>query len=147
MSLYDKVYKILRYEYIPSNNYFKLNNINKLIHSTKLKSNKQTAPYYSERVKELYDQKYDIIDEISCFTFYNNLKDRDSYDLHGIYNYQVDSFLDAIFDYNISNNQNSFIIITGNGNSIKPKTLKYLNYFNVNYKVNKGLINILSFKV
>ena len=145
MSLYDKVYKILRCEYIPSNNYDKLNNINKLIHSTKLKSNKQTAPYYSERVKELYEEKYYIIDEISCFTFYSNLKDRETYDLHGIYGYQVNDFLDAIFDYNISNNQNKFNIITGNGNVIKPKTIKYLKYFSVNFEINNGVIKINKF--
>lgn len=145
MDLYDKVLKILKYEYTPINNYTKLDDINKLIHSTKLKSNKLTAPYYSERVKELYEKKYIIIDDISCYEFYCNLKDRLNYDLHGIYGYQVDQFLDAIFDYNISVNQYKFNIITGNGNVIKPKAIKYLKYFSVNFEVNKGVIKINSF--
>ena len=145
MSLYDKVYKILKGEYVPSNNYVKLNNINKLIHSTKLKSNKQTAPYYSERIKELYDEKYNIIDEISCYEFYRNLKDNENYDLHGIYGYQVNDFLDAIFEFNILNNQRKFNIITGNGNVIKPKTIKYLNYFSVNFEIKNGVIKINKF--
>lgn len=145
MDLYDKVFKILKNEYVPFNYYSKLNNINKLIHSTKLKSNKLTAPYYSDRVSELYQIKYNIIDEISCFEFYYNLKDKNNYDLHGIYGYQVNTFLDAIFDYNIFINQKSFNIITGNGNVIKPKTIKYLKLFKVKFNVNSGVIKIVSY--
>ena len=145
MDLYYKVIKILKYEYTPINNYTKLYDINKLIHNTKLKSNKITALYYSEKVKELYIKKYTIIDDISCYQFYCNLKDRYNYDLHGIYGYQVDRFLDAIFDYNISVNQNKFNLITGNGNVIKPKTIKYLKYFSINFEINNGVIKINRF--
>ena len=145
MSLYDKVYKILIGKYIPSNNYIKLNNINKLIHSTKLKCNKQTYTYYSEKIKELFEEKYNIIDEISCYEFYSNLKNNEIYDLHGIYGYQVDDFLDAIFDYNIFNKKFKFNIITGNGNVIKPKTIKYLKFFDINFEVSNGIIKINKF--
>ena len=145
MCLYDKVYNILNYKYIPSDNYYKLNQINNQIHSAKIKSNKLTASYYSERIKELYAKKYSIINEISCFKFYSNLNDRYTYDLHGIHGYQVDAFLDAIFDYNYIINQSKFNLITGKGNVIKLKTLKYLKYFNINFINLDGFFKIINF--
>ena len=147
MELYEKVFKILNNELIPQDKYNCLYDINNLIHSTKLKSTKITSCYYSDVLKELYSKKQNIIDDISCYRFYNNIKNNYEYDLHGIYSNQVNSFLDAIFDYNILIKRFKFKIITGNGNVLKPKVIKYLNYYKVQFNIYKGVINVKDFEI
>lgn len=143
MDLYSKVYNILDSKLIPNECSNKLLEINNKIISNRIKINKLTAPYYIEENDKLYKLKNDIIDDISCYNFYSNNEKLNSYDLHGIYGHQVESFLDAIFDYNIENNNVIFKIITGKGSVIKPKVIKYLKFYNVKYKVLDGLIEIM----
>lgn len=149
MSLYDKVLNILEKKLIPEDVVNRLNANSTMINHARQKINKQTAPYYVERIEELYIERNVILEDMSCYNFYENTKCIDSesiYDLHGIYGNQVDSFLDAIFDYNISINNNCFRIITGNGNVLKQKAIKYLKSFNVIFKVeNNGTLKIQSF--
>ena len=149
MSLYDKVLNILEKKIIPENVENRLNANTTMINHAKQKINKQTAPYYIERIEELYMERKVILEDISCYNFYLNTKGIDSegiYDLHGIYGDQVNSFLDAIFDYNISLNSFCFKIITGNGHVLKQKVIKYLKLFNVTFKIeNNGMLKIQSF--
>lgn len=143
MDLYSKVYNILDNKLIPNECSNKLLEINNKIISNRLKINKLTASYYIEENDKLFKLKEDIIDDISCYNFYSNNEKLNSYDLHGIYGNQVDSFLDAIFDYNSERNNSNFKIITGNGHVIKPKVIKYLRFYNVKYKVLEGIIEVI----
>ena len=146
MDLYEKIYLILNEKLIPQSRYKDLEELYKTINNTKNKITNMTSQYYIEKLYEYNRLKYSIIDDNIAYEFYLKNKGTNKFDLHGIYGYQVDSILDAIFDYCILKNIISFNLITGSGKIVKPKTLKYLKYFNVRYKIeNNGLIEIISY--
>jgi len=150
MSLYEKIYSILDGTLRPKDRSKDLENLHKTINITKNKINNITSQYYSEKINEINKIKDKIKDDISCYKFYinniNNINNGNIYDLHGIHGYQVNYILDAIFDYHIEKNIYMFSLITGNGKVIKPKTIKYLKYFDVKYRMkNEGLIEIISY--
>ena len=144
MELYDKIYLILIGKNIPKEKYMELNNINKTIHTIKNKINKINSAYYTDEIKKLELKKYEFIDDNTAFEFYLKNKNQNNYfDLHGLFGYQVYSVLDAIFDYCFEMKVKTFSLITGNGNVVKCKTIKYLQYFNVSFKIiNNGLLEI-----
>ena len=147
MSLYEKIYSILNGKLIPKDRSEDLENLHKTINITKNKINNMTSQYYSKKIGEINIIKDKIKDDITCYKFYiNNINNDNIYDLHGIHGNQVNYILDAIFDYHIEKNIHMFNLITGSGKVIKPKTIKYLKYFDVKYKMkNEGLIEIISY--
>lgn len=145
MRLYNKVYNILDNKLIPNNCGDKLENINIKINNVRQKMTRLTSSYYRDRLKELLEDRKNIIDDISCYKFYRINKNKDIYDLHGIYGNQIESFLDAIFDYNYEDKNKKFMIITGMGNVLVPKVKKYLDYFDIEYIKKDGYFNILNF--
>ena len=152
MSLYDKVNTILNRTYIPCDNNSKLNKILKDISDIKNKLNNLTISYYGTKLKELNSEKRNILDDITCYNFYlvNNFDGEGimSYDLHGISGNQLESFLDAIFDYHIHVLENNkFELIPGNGYVLKPKVIKYLDSYGVKYRIDRGSILILDFNL
>lgn len=145
MTLYEKIYSILYKTYIPIDRHQDFINNNKLINDTKNKITKLTAGYYSNKLNNLVDIKFDIIEDIASYSFYENNKNHNNnFDLHNLYGNQIDSVLDAIFDYCYENDIYSFNLITGCGTVIKPKTLKYLRFYDVKFKtLNKGIIKVI----
>jgi len=144
MDLYTQIYNILIGESNPKDKSNELTILLNTINKIKSKINRSTSSYYGQQITNLENKKFLIMDEISSYNFYlKNKNSNNNFDLHEMYGYQINSVLDAIFDYCILKEIKSFHIITGNGNVIKPKVIKYLKYFNVSFKfINNGLLNV-----
>ena len=133
------IYGILDKSYIPKNRIDDYNRIIDLINYYKNKKRtKYTSMYISDKIIKLLNKRDKVYDEIFAYSFCKS-HNKKEYDLHGALSYQIYDILDALFDYNTS----SFEIITGNGNVVKPKVIKYLKYFNIKYTfTNSGKIKI-----
>jgi len=145
MDLYEKIYKILTKSYIPLNERENLLKIEHELTNLKEKISKDTSCYYNDELKKLNNKKLNIIEDISCYHFYKLNNVENIYDLHGLRSNELITFLDAIFDYQIEKQNFNFKIITGNGKILKPKTIKYLKDYNVDFKIYGGQINIINF--
>lgn len=148
MTLYDLIYSILEGKYNPKNKYDELINVITSINKIKNKITKLTSGYYSIEIKKLENKRYELIDKNTAFEFYQKNNNMTSYyfDLHGLLGYQINSVLDAIFDFCYNKNIKQLFLITGNGNVVKNKTISYLKYFGIQFKFeNNGLIKVYKF--
>ena len=100
------------------------------------------------KIYEILNQKYipsisnNNLQEICCYRFYKNnnyFHKNKEIDLHKIIGVYVTEIMDAIYDYCMNNYIQKINIITGNGNVLKPKVKKYLEFYNMRYMMkNKG---------
>ena len=76
------------------------------------------------------------LEDLCCYYFYiNNINfdKNNEIDLHNIFGRFVETLLDSVYDYCINNNIKRINIISGNGNVVRPKVKKYLNYYTMKY--------------
>lgn len=116
--------------------------------------NRKINNFRNKRINLDYfnDQRRFLVRKMNCYNFINKnspiLKNNNKciYDFHGCITINLYDILDAIFDYHYDRYEKNFNLNFGDGHVLKPKILKYLEFYSITFKfINKGYIEIIDF--